>query len=163
MPFMVRTARPSDATTIAEFNRRLALETENLVLQPAALAAGVAAVLADRSRGRYFVAEEAGDVIGQVMITYEWSDWRNGWIWWIQSVYVRADRRKNNVFRSILDFIQETARAEGDVVALRLYVEKENKAAQATYHRLGFEEIHFHLLQKLMPTEAPRRDITAAT
>lgn len=150
MPFVVRPASLNDAAFIVEFNRRLALETENLVLDPAVLTPGVAAVLADSNRGRYFVADEAGDVIGQIMITYEWSDWRNGWIWWIQSVYVRADRRKSNVFRSILEFIEKAARTEGNVVALRLYVEKENQAAQATYDRLGFEKIHFHLMQKLM-------------
>jgi ribosomal protein S18 acetylase RimI-like enzyme len=149
MPFTVRPARPDDLSVIAEFNRRLALESENLALDPQVLTAGVGKVLADPQRGRYFVADEAGEVIGQIMITYEWSDWRDGWIWWIQSVYVRADRRKAGVFRSIFELIEETARTEGGVVALRLYVEKDNHAAQTTYRRLGFEEMHFHLLQKL--------------
>jgi GNAT superfamily N-acetyltransferase len=150
MPFIVRRAVPSDANAIVEFNRRLASETENLTLDLRVLGPGVAAVLSDSSRGRYFVADDAGEVIGQLMITYEWSDWRNGWIWWIQSVYVRADRRKSNVFRSIFDFAVEQARAEGNVVAMRLYVEQENRSAQEAYKRLGFEQIHFYLLQKLL-------------
>lgn len=148
MSFTVRPAGPDDLSAIVEFNQRLALESENLPLDPQVLTSGVAKVLADPQRGRYFVADDAGEVIGQIMITYEWSDWRDGWIWWIQSVYVRADRRKSGVFRSVFEFIEATARTEGGVVALRLYVEKANHVAQATYHRLGFEEMHFHLFQK---------------
>jgi GNAT superfamily N-acetyltransferase len=150
MPFTVRQAIPSDAPAIVEFNRRLASETENLTLDPAVLGPGVAAVLADQALGRYFVADEAGDVIGQLMITYEWSDWRNGWIWWIQSVYVRADRRQSNVFRSIFQFAVDQARAEGNVVAMRLYVEQKNRPAQETYKRLGFDEMHFYLFQRAL-------------
>ena len=150
MPFIVRRAVPNDAPAIVEFNRRLASETENVTLDLRVLGPGVAAVLADSSRGRYFVADDAGNVIGQLMVTYEWSDWRNGWIWWIQSVYVRADRRKSKVFRSIFQFAVAQARAEGNVVAMRLYVEQENHPAQETYKRLGFEEMHFFLMQKLL-------------
>jgi ribosomal protein S18 acetylase RimI-like enzyme len=139
---------PSDASVIAEFNRRLALETEDLQLDPAVLDQGVRAVLADPGRGLYFVGEMNGDVVGQLMITYEWSDWRNSWVWWLQSVYVRADARGQGVFRAVFDFAAQRARQAGNVAALRLYVEKENGVAQATYHRLGFEEMHFHLLQK---------------
>ncbi len=150
MSFIVRPASAIDAAAIVEFNRRLALETENLALDPAVLQAGVAKVLADPLRGRYFVADDGGEVIGQIMITYEWSDWRDGWIWWIQSVYVRDDRRKNGVFRSILEFIERLAEIDGNVAAMRLYVEKANHAAQRTYQRMGFDEIHFRLLQKLI-------------
>jgi GNAT superfamily N-acetyltransferase len=150
MPFVVRSATPADASTIIEYNRLLALETENQVLDARVLAPGVAAILGDRNRGRYFVADDNGDVIGQIMITYEWSDWRNGWIWWLQSVYVRADRRKGGVFRSIFQHIEGQARKEGNVAGIRLYVEHENRAAQSTYRKLGFDEIHFFLLQKLL-------------
>ena len=146
MPFTVRSATPDDAATVAEFNRRLAVETENKVLDADTLAAGVAAILGDRTKGRYFVADDGAEVIGQMMITYEWSDWRNGWIWWLQSVYVRADRRRSGVFRAILEHIVGEARREGDVVAIRLYVERENSTAQATYQNLGFEEMHFNLM-----------------
>lgn len=149
MGFFVRPATPADAPSIVEFNRLLALESEQVVLDEKVLQPGVQAILGDKNRGRYFVADEGGDVIGQIMITYEWSDWRNGWIWWLQSVYVRSDRRKNGVFRAIFQFIEEQARKETNVVGLRLYVEHENHTAQATYRRLGFEEIHFYLLQKM--------------
>ena len=149
MPFVVRSATPADANAIVEYNRLLAQETENLVLDLSVLKPGVDAILADPNRGRYFVADRQGDVIGQIMITYEWSDWRNGWIWWLQSVYVRADQRKGGVFGSIYRYIEEQARKEGNVVGLRLYVEHENRAAQATYRRMGFQDMHFFLLQKL--------------
>jgi len=142
---IVRNAVSSDAAAIAEFNRRLALETEKKVLDPAVLFAGVAAVLADPTRGRYFVAEDKGEVVGQMMITYEWSDWRNGWVWWLQSVYVRADARGRGVFRSIFEHVVEESKRAGDVIGMRLYVERDNRPAQATYLRLGFEEMHFDL------------------
>jgi GNAT superfamily N-acetyltransferase len=147
MSFFVRPARPDDAATIVEFNRRLAHESENVVLDPQILAPGVAAILADGNRGRYFVAEQAGSIIGQLMITYEWSDWRNGWIWWLQSVYVHADFRRNGVFRALFQHVEREAKSTG-VVLMRLYVEDENNSAQATYQRLGFDEMHFQLYQK---------------
>ncbi len=144
----VRSARPSDAPAIVEFNRRLALETEDKVLDPGVLSAGVAAVLGDSTRGLYFVAERDGDVVGQLMITNEWSDWRNGWIWWLQSVYVRADQRSRGIFRSLFEHAVEQARAAGQVVSVRLYVEKDNRSAQAIYKNLGFAEMHFHMMHK---------------
>jgi len=150
MSFSVRPASLADAPTIAEYNRRLAIETERKTLDATVLAKGVAAILADRNKGRYFVAERAGEVIGQMMITYEWSDWRNGWIWWLQSVYVRADCRRGGVFRELFAAVVATAERERDVVAVRLYVEKENAAAQATYRNLGFEEMHFLLMAKTL-------------
>ncbi|HEV3143238.1 MAG TPA: GNAT family N-acetyltransferase [Gemmataceae bacterium] len=148
MPVQVRAATISDAETIGEFNRRLAEESEDVKLDPAVLGPGVRAVLADSAKGRYFVAEENGTVIGQLMITYEWSDWRNGWIWWLQSVYVRADARGRGVFRSLFEYALEQAKREKNVVLARLYVEKDNRAAQATYLRLGFKEMHFHLYER---------------
>jgi GNAT superfamily N-acetyltransferase len=150
MPLFVRSATSHDAAIITEFNRRLALESESITLDVGLLATGVATVLADPARGRYFVAEENGEVIGQLMITYEWSDWRNGWIWWLQSVYVRDDVRGRGVFRAIFEHAVEQAKLERNVVLIRLYVEKENHTAQATYKRLGFDEMHFHLFQKQM-------------
>ena len=144
MPFTVRPATPADAQVVAEFNTRLASETEGKRLDPPVIAAGVAAVLADAQKGRYFVAD-AGEVVGQMMITYEWSDWRNGWIWWLQSVYVRADWRRRGVFRALFDHVLTQARREG-VIGIRLYVEQENAAAQQTYRSLGFEDMHFNLM-----------------
>jgi GNAT superfamily N-acetyltransferase len=146
MPFSVRPATLADAPAIAEFNRRLAIETENKVLDAATLGAGVAAILADANKGRYFVADDGEEVIGQMMITYEWSDWRNGWIWWLQSVYVRADCRRTGVFRALFGEVESQAKRAGDVVSIRLYVENENATAQKTYRDLGFAEMHFRLM-----------------
>jgi GNAT superfamily N-acetyltransferase len=135
----LRRAIPSDAPTITEFNRLLALESEQTVLDPATLAAGVAAGLADANKGLYFVAEENGQLLGQLMITREWSDWRNGWIWWIQSVYVRGDARKRGIFRALYEHIHGAAVADRHVIGIRLYVKKENHAAQQVYTRMGME------------------------
>jgi len=149
MTFRVRPAGPDDTSAVVEFNRRLAWETEAKVLDPTLLTSGVSAVLADPIKGRYFVAEASGVVVGQVMITYEWSDWRNGWIWWLQSVYVRDDWRRRGVFRGLIEFVFAEARREA-VVGVRLYVEEENAVAQETYRGLGFEEMHFRLMGRGM-------------
>ena len=133
MSVTIRSARPSDAPVIVEFNVRLARETEEKQLDPAILASGVAAVLADASRGRYFVAERDDEVVGQLMITYEWSDWRNGWIWWLQSVYVHPEFRRQGVFRALFEKLRSEAEADPGVVGLRLYVEEHNTRAHATY------------------------------
>ncbi|MBX9579938.1 MAG: GNAT family N-acetyltransferase, partial [Gemmataceae bacterium] len=94
MSLHIRRATPADAPVVADFNAALAWESEGKRLGPAVLAAGVAAVLADPAKGFYTLAERAGEVVGQVLVTYEWTDWRNGWYWWVQSVYVRADARR---------------------------------------------------------------------
>lgn len=144
----IRSATPDDAATIVEFNRRLAWETEQKRLDDAVLTAGVQAALSRPDYARYFVAETTLDgtagatstkptIIGQLMITFEWSDWRNGLFWWIQSVYVHADHRRRGVFRALYDHVETLARATPDVCGLRLYVEHENAAAQATYKNLG--------------------------
>jgi GNAT superfamily N-acetyltransferase len=131
-----------------EFNRLLALESEHKVLDPAILEAGVAAVLADPGRGRYFVAEGEGGMMGQLMLTTEWSDWRNGWFWWIQSVYVCAEARRQGVFRALYEHVEGLARQDASVVGLRLYVEEENLHAQETYLRLGMERTGYLLLER---------------
>jgi ribosomal protein S18 acetylase RimI-like enzyme len=148
MPLLLRRAVAADAAVIADYNTRLARETEGKALDPAVLAAGVAAALADPLRGRYFVAESGGEVVGQLMITTEWSDWRNGWIWWIQSVYVREDARRQGVFRALYEQAAAAARAEGNVVGLRLYVEEANAAAQRTYESLGMERTGYLVLER---------------
>ena len=143
MALTVRWGTPADAPTVAEFNRRLAEETEGKALDPDLLARGVAAGLADPHKALYFLAEEGGEVLGQMMVTTEWSDWRNGWIWWIQSVYVRQDARRLGVFRSLYRHVEETARGRGNVIGLRLYVERENHRAQETYRHLGMSETSY--------------------
>ncbi len=149
MPWTIRQGRPADAPTIVEFNRRLALETEDKALDPAVLTAGVTAALADPTRkGPYYLAVDGETILGQLQITFEWSDWRNGWFWWFQSVYVVAEARKKGVFRSLYEHIVELARREADVVGLRLYVERDNHHAQKTYQRLGMEQTAYLLLEQ---------------
>jgi GNAT superfamily N-acetyltransferase len=135
----VRRAVPADLPIIVEFNRRLALETESKVLDPATLESGVARALDDPDRLCYWVAEWDGEPqpVGQAAVTREWSDWRCGWIWWFQSVYVAAPFRGRGVFRSLYRQIRDEARALPDVIGLRLYVEDSNAAAHKTYHALG--------------------------
>lgn len=148
MTFTIRRARPADAPVIIDFNCRLAQETEDKILDPGVVARGVQAVLDDANKAVYFVAEGQDGVIGQLSITYEWSDWRNGWIWWIQSVYVRADARRHGVFRALYDHLYEAARQDPQVIGIRLYVEKENHAAQQTYLNLGMEWAPYGVLQR---------------
>ncbi len=148
MPLTLRRAGPGDAAVIAELNQRLAQESEGKTLDPAVLAAGVAACLADPCKARYFLAEEDGVVLGQIMLTTEWSDWRNGWVWWIQSVYVRQEARRRGVFRALFRHVHEAARADPEVVGLRLYVERDNHAAQQTYQRLGMEVTGYLVLER---------------
>ena len=104
------------------------------------LAAGVAAVLADAHKWHYCLAAEAGAVLGQMMITFEWSDWRNGWMWWIQSVFVRPEARRRGVFRTLYQHVYQAARDDPEVIGLRLYVERDNRPAQETYHQLGMAQ-----------------------
>jgi ribosomal protein S18 acetylase RimI-like enzyme len=149
MTIRVRAGSVADAAVVAEFNRRLALETENLTLDNHILARGVEAVLGDPSRGLYFVAEIQDQVVGQLMVTFEWSDWRNGWIWWLQSVYVHAEHRRRGVFRTLWQAALAEGRSRG-VVLFRLYVERANDKAQAVYQCLGFTEMHFRLYQRIV-------------
>jgi GNAT superfamily N-acetyltransferase len=139
MPIVIRPATQADLPVMSDYNRRLARETEHLELDPAVLEAGIRGALADPNKGPYFLAEVGGEVVGQMQITYEFSDWRNGWIWWIQGVYVRADARGRGVFRALYEHVQQAARQDRQVVALRLYVERDNHAAQQTYLRLGMK------------------------
>jgi GNAT superfamily N-acetyltransferase len=147
MPLVIRPAVVADAPIVTAYNALLALESEHKKLDPEVLAPGVLAALRDPERARYFVAEDEGAVVGQIMLTREWSDWRNGWIWWIQSVYVRSDRRRHGVFRALYEHVRKTARSEG-VVGLRLYVEQENHAAQEVYKRLGMQRSGYLVLEE---------------
>jgi GNAT superfamily N-acetyltransferase len=148
MGLTIRRATPADTAVVVEFNRRLAEETEGKSLDPVVLAAGVKAGLADPGRARYFVAEDDGMLLGQMMITLEWSDWRNGWFWWVQSVYVRTDARRRGVFRRLYEHVAELARQQPDVIGLRLYVERHNHPAQQTYTQLGMEPAGYLVFEK---------------
>jgi GNAT superfamily N-acetyltransferase len=142
----IRPATPADLPTIVEFNRALAWESEQLTLPNDTLERGVATLLADPAKGFYTMAEQGNIPVGQTLITYEWSDWRNGWFWWIQSVYVVADARGRGVFRTIFHHLQELAVADETVIGLRLYVERENTQAQTAYTKLGLAEEHYNLM-----------------
>lgn len=148
MSLAIRQAAPADAPLIVEFNRLLAQESEGKALDVAVLTAGVTATFADPHKGPYFLAEENGAVLGQMQITFEWSDWRNGWFWWIQSVYVRPEARGRGVFRALYEHVVRTARQDPTVIGLRLYVERENHAAQQTYLRLGMEWTSYQVMEK---------------
>jgi GNAT superfamily N-acetyltransferase len=146
---VIRPARIEDASTIIEFNCRLARETEHRELDPDTIAAGVRAILLDSTKGRYFVAEAAGVVVGQMMHTWEWSDWRNGEIWWLQSVYVTPHHRGRGIFRRLFDHVRGLAVESPAVVGLRLYVERGNDSAQARYLKLGMVETTYFVLERM--------------
>jgi len=147
---LVRDATPADAEAIVDFNARMALETEGLALDPAVLSAGVRAALGDPAKAIYFVAEADRRVVGQLMITHEWSDWRNGDIWWVQSVYVHPDHRRRGIFRALYAHARERARAAG-AVGIRLYVEQNNAAAQQCYGQLGMGLSHYRVMEEMFP------------
>lgn len=158
--YEIEPATAADAATIAAFNVALAAESEHLVLDPPTVAAGVRAVLADCSKGRYFVARltngpASGTVIGQLMVTIEWSDWRNGPMWWVQSVYVHSDHRRQGVFRSLFRYVLAAASAEG-VPVVRLYVEQDNAVARATYASLGLRDSGYLVLETVLSAPASR-------
>ena len=148
MKVTLRPAHLTDAPTLTAFNAAMALETEQLMLDPAVLEAGVRAGLADLNKARYFVAEADGRVVGQLMLTLEWSDWRNGVIWWIQSVYVEPAARRRGVFTSLYHHVEQLANAEG-AVGLRLYVERHNHAGQETYKQLGMTVTEYRVMEKM--------------
>ena len=148
MPLTIRPAGPADTTVVIEFNRLLAEETEGKSLDPGQLGPGVAAVLADPVKGLYFLAEDQGRTVGQIGLTFEFSDWRNGWFWWIQSVYVRPEARRQGVFRALYRHVQQMAQKDAAVVGLRLYVEEANRAAQETYFNLGMTRTGYFVLEK---------------
>ena len=145
----IRDATLDDLDVIAEFNARLAAETEDMTLDRATLRAGVRALLDTPSRGRYHVACTGAAIVGQIMHTREWSDWRNGDIWWVQSVYVRPDHRRRGVFRHLYDHVKQLAQADPAVVGVRLYVDADNRVAQSTYERLGMCTARYRIMEDL--------------
>jgi ribosomal protein S18 acetylase RimI-like enzyme len=134
---VIRAARLEDTAVVAAFNAAMALETEHKQLDPAILRAGVEHAISNPEIARYFLAEIDVRVVGQLMITMEWSDWRNATFWWIQSVYIRPEDRSRGVFKALFRHVEAIARERKDVCGLRLYVERENAAAQEVYRRLG--------------------------
>jgi GNAT superfamily N-acetyltransferase len=154
MQISLRQATLSDAPTIAHFNTLLAFETEQINLDHDRLLNGVEALLRDPTKGFYVVAEHNEVIVGQLMITYEWSDWRNGVFWWIQSVYVEKEARGIGVFKTLFDHIHALAKKSPDVCGLRLYVEKSNTRAKQTYERLAMHSSHYEMYEMDFVLEA---------
>ena len=146
-PVHVRTARWSDLDTVVEFNALMARETEDKELDQVTVRAGVAAVLQNRSLGFYLIAEIDGHVAGQLLITSEWSDWRAGFFWWIQSVYVAPDYRRRGVYRALDSHVRDEALKRGDVCGVRLYVERNNHTAQMVYRNLGMSQSSYDMYE----------------
>lgn len=148
----VRLGNLADAPTIASFQEAMAAETEDKPLDPAVVLAGVEGLLARPEHGFYLVARRGDAVAGSLMVTPEWSDWRGGFFWWIQSVYVDPAHRRQGVYRALHDAVQARARDDGHVIGIRLYVERENEGARAVYRRLGMDETGYRLYEVLLPS-----------
>jgi GNAT superfamily N-acetyltransferase len=139
----IRLAVTTDIDALVGFNKAMALETEDKVLDASVLRPGVAAVFEDPNKGFYVVAEVDTTIVGGLLITFEWSDWRNKWFWWIQSVYVLPQYRGQSVYRQLYKFVKTLADQRGDVCGFRLYVERENERAQRVYEKLGMQRSHY--------------------
>ena len=146
----IRLATPADAGVLIEFNAAMALETEGKELLPDVIGAGVRSLLGNPAAGFYLLAEE-DSAVGSLMITKEWSDWRNGTFWWIQSVYVRPQFRRQGIYKNLYRHVQELASKDPAVCGFRLYVERENDRAQATYAALGMKQTHYLVYEELRP------------
>ena len=137
----------SDIEIIVQFQKNMALETEEKILLESSIRSGVTEVIGDEQKGTYLVAEHEDKIIGSLLITYEWSDWRNGWFWWIQSVYVKKEWRRKGVYSHLYDEVKKLSLNEGNVCGIRLYVEKENKIAQTVYKNLGMYDTKYLLYE----------------
>jgi len=144
---LVRPAVRADAEFLVRGNAEMSLETEHLSLDLDRLRDGVHALFDDPARGGYFIAELAGRRAGQLMITYEWSDWRNGLFWWIQSVFVERGCRGQGVFKALYGHVERLAKSQPGVCGLRLYVENNNTRAQATYERVGMRRTVYMMFE----------------
>lgn len=146
-PIRIRAARHDDLTLMARWAEAMAFETEHKHLNPDTVSRGLLRALEDPGRGRYFMAEIAGEPVGTLMLTYEWSDWRCGWWWWIQSVYVAPEHRRKGVYRALYAHVLALAKLDPEVCGLRLYVERENINAQRTYEFLGMLDAGYRMFE----------------
>ncbi len=144
----IRLARLEDAVTLAEFNQAMALETESKTLDPDIVLRGVESVFHDKEKGFYVVAEDAGHIVGCLMITFEWSDWRASWFWWIQSVYILPEARGQKIYSRLYDFAKAQATPEKNVRGIRLYVETNNTHAQRVYEKLGMHDMPYLMYEE---------------
>ena len=147
MSLIVRKAHAGDSQVIADYNTRLARESEVKCLESNTIAAGVRTVLSRPEYGQYFLAEREDEIVGQVLITHEWSDWRNGLFWLFQSVYVPVEYRRSGVFSELYRHITELAKESSEVCGVRLYVEGENTPAQRTYRALGMNHTNYQVME----------------
>ncbi len=143
---IIRKASSEDAASIIEFQQKMAWETEQMTLGTDIVTRGVKAVFSNPVLGQYWVAEESGLVIASLLITFEWSDWRNTSVWWFQSVYVLPSFRRKGIFRSMYQHVKNEAEAHG-AAGLRLYVEANNSRAQKTYEALGMKHEHYTMYE----------------
>jgi ribosomal protein S18 acetylase RimI-like enzyme len=147
---VVRSAREQDVPALAEFNIAMARETESKSLSPAKVQAGMRAVLRQPDHGFYLVAEWNGRTAGSLLVTREWSDWRNGVFWWIQSVYVPPEFRKRGIYRALYDAVKTRAKTHPGVCGFRLYVAKSNRAAMSVYSKLGMSETEYRIYEETL-------------
>ena len=145
----IRRASLTDATEIAEFNINMAKETEGIELIPEIILTGVRKLINNDSLGYYLVAETNQQIVGSLMVTTEWSDWRNGQFWWIQSVYVIPSWRRQGLYRKLYEAVKSLAEKNDNVCGFRLYVEKQNTIAQSTYDNVGMNETHYKMYEEL--------------
>jgi len=145
----IRIAIPDDAPSLVAFNQAMALETEGKTLADDKISPGVSSVFGDEKKGFYVVAENENSVIvGGLMVTYEWSDWRNAWFWWIQSVYILPEYRGQKLYSRMYDFVKQRAAASGKVCGFRLYVENDNFNAQKVYDAVGMHGSHYLMYEE---------------
>ena len=144
---IIRQANETDSSSIVEFQLAMAWETEQLQLHEPTVVKGVAAVFADQGKGIYYVAELNGTVVGSLLTTFEWSDWRNGTVWWIQSVYVRPEYRKRSIFSHLYKHIQSLVVTNPDLRGIRLYADKTNIPAHGVYEHLGMTAEHYQMFE----------------
>ena len=144
----IRLADSADVQALVEFNQAMALETEGKHLDGEILQRGVEGVFGDDKKGFYVVTDDSGQIVGGLMVTFEWSDWRNAWFWWIQSVYVVPEYRGKHVYSQLYDFAKREAAEAGNACGFRLYVEKENTHAQRVYEKLGMEETYYLMYEE---------------
>lgn len=143
----IRPAVPADAVTIARFQEQMAKETEGITLDAEVVGKGVNSIFEDSSRGIYYVLEVEGRIIASLLITYEWSEWRNGQVWWIQSVYVEKDFRGQGIFKRLYAYIQSLAASDDNIRGIRLYVDNTNTAAQKVYQSIGMNGDHYKVYE----------------
>ena len=146
----VRRAVFNDLATIVAFNQAMASETEDRMLPEETIKAGVEGLFYSPQYGFYMVACDQNEVVGSLLVTFEWSDWRNGIIWWIQSVYIKPQWRRRGIYRKLYKHVKTLAAAQGSVRGFRLYVEKENHTAQHTYANLGMQESDYLLYEEML-------------